>query len=118
MDREVELEFENKVLRSKINELESELVKFKKIIKDNDLDGEFEPEDLMSDEEFVCVNEIKKLKQLSEQSGLTKDDVQSLDILHKNLRMIRGMKPEKKNKKKANISELFKIVEGSGAETK
>lgn len=112
MDREIELEYENKILNERIGELEKEITLLRQIVKDNDLEDEI-GEIAISDEEFICINEIKKMKQLSETSGLTKDDVQALDILHKNLRMIRGMKPDKKSKKKADVKELFKIVENA-----
>lgn len=110
LDKGSELEFEIKALRKKLAELELENDKLKKIVIDNDLD---ENDEFITDEEFICINEIRKLKQLSEQSGLTKDDVQALDILHKNLRMIRGKSTDgkKSSKKKSSVAELFKIVE-------
>jgi hypothetical protein len=114
MDEKDELIFEIKALRKKLADLELENDKLKKIVIDNDLD---ENDEFITDEEFICINEIRKLKQLSEQSGLTKDDVQALDILHKNLRMIRGKSTEgkKSSKKKASVAELFKIVEDKNA---
>lgn len=109
--------FEIEVLRNEINSLKEENTKLKKILSENELDGEIDKELLMSDEESICVNEIKKLKKLSDLGGLSHEDVKTLDILHKNLRMIRGQSVDsaKKSKKTANVQELFKIVENKDA---
>lgn len=114
--KELEVAFEIKSLRKKIQDLESENQKLKQILIDNDLMDEVkEVSTNLSDEEFICINEIRKIKELSENGFLEEEDVRKMDILYKNLRAIRGQAPaEKENKKlkKADVKDLFKIVEG------
>jgi hypothetical protein len=111
MDELTELQIENKALRDRLKRLEMDVMKYKKIVEENDLD---ESEGFISDEEAICINEISKLKELSMTVGLTKDDAMILDILHKNLRLARGQSVDKKkrNAKPLDPSELFKIIEG------
>jgi len=114
--KDMEVAFEIKSLRKRIQELEVENTKLKKVLTDNDLADEIANIPEISDEEFICVNEIKKLRTLSETGFLEEAEVKMLDILHKNLRAIRGMSPmdkESKKLKKADVKELFKIVEGN-----
>lgn len=106
--------FEVKALNKKINELQDYVKRLESIIKENELEDELGKEIAMSDEEYICVNEIANLKMLSENGQFTEQDAKTLDILHKNLRMIRGQSVDenkKRNKKKLNKAELFKIVE-------
>lgn len=114
---EMSKNFELDILREEIKRLKEENLKLKKIVSENELDEEIDKELIMSDEESICVNEIKKLKKLSDLGGLSHEDVKTLDILHKNLRMIRGQSVDapKKSKKKASVQDLFKIVEGENA---
>ena len=103
---------EIKSLKKKISELEIQLAKANSIIKDNGLEEETCS---ISDEEIICVNEIKKLKQASDNGILTFEDVKILDLLVKNLLEIRGTLPqEKKSKKKGvkTVAELLSIVDG------
>jgi len=115
MDQLTELEMEIKALRKYINDLEVDNTKLKQIIKDNDLE-----EDLgiviVSNEEVICVNEIRRLKQLSDNGLFGKEEATILDLLYKNLRMIRGQSIDKTNKKSKKIdkAELFKIVDSNG----
>lgn len=113
----MEATFEITALKKRIQDLESENAKLKGILKDNDLEDEIKDlSEVLSDEEFICVNEIRKLKELSEKGLFTEQEAKVLDILYKNLRAIRGQSPiekSSKNTKKPNVAELFKIVEGS-----
>lgn len=108
----MESEFELKALKKRILELEREVAKLVDIIKDNDLEDEIEGMDHTSDEEFICINEIHKLKELSDKGLFTQDEAKTLDILYKNLRMIRGLSSDKpKGKaKEADIGKLLEIV--------
>jgi len=108
-----ETDFEIVSLRKRIQEIESENQKLKQILKENDLEEYLDGiVQRLTDEEFICVNEIRKLKELSEKGLFTENEAKVLDILYKNLRSIRGLQPAKETKqKKADVSELFKIVE-------
>jgi len=113
----MEATFEITALKKRIQQLEEENHKLKQILKDNDLEEEIEGlTQTVTDEEFICVNEIRKLKELSEKGLFTENEAKVLDILYKNLRAIRGQSPvdkSSKSNKKADVAELFKIVEGS-----
>ena len=104
--------FKLKVLKEEVQKLQDENDKLKRIIKENDIE-DVDSEVVISDEEYICVNEIKKLKKLSELGSFTQEEAKTLDILYKNLRMIRGMSEDtnKKRNKKVDVKELFKIVE-------
>lgn len=102
---------EIKQLKKKISELEIELTKAKKILKENELSDETS---LISDTEAICISEIKKLKLASDNSILTLEDVKILDLLHKNLLLAQGKPAEEKNAKKKgtkSVAELLSIVE-------
>jgi hypothetical protein len=98
-------------LKKKVSELELELTKAQKILKDNELLDQISQ---VSDAEAICANEIKKLKIASDNGILTLEDVKVLDLLHKNLLLAQGRPVEdKKDKKKGakSVAELLSIVE-------
>lgn len=97
-------------LKEENSKLKLEITQYKEILRENGL----EDSPSMSDAETICVNEICRLKELSEGPGLTFEDTKILDILHKNLLMARGKetKPAKKDKK-LSTAELLSIVDGS-----
>ena len=112
MDTETVLNIEIEALRKRLFELEQENAKLKQIMRDNDI----EDSDLtMSDEESICINEIRNLRDLSNVGSFGKEEAQILDLLYKNLRLIRGLSTEKigKKQKPIDVKELFKIVEGN-----
>jgi hypothetical protein len=105
---------ELEALKVKIIELESLNQVLMKVIKDNDLQDEIDMDiQMITDEEYICMNEIRKIKDRSESHGLSEEDAKIFDTMHKNLRTIRGLKVEKpKKKKQVDVSELLKIVNG------
>jgi hypothetical protein len=108
-------EFEIKRLKTQILELESLNQRMKTVIIDNELEGEIEGIDSMSEEEYICVKGIGHLKKLYENGTFGKDDTQQLDILIKNLRIIRGQptaSTKGKKLKTKDVGELFSIVKG------
>lgn len=115
MDNYDDTEYQISILRNKIIELESENQKMKQVILDNDLQDEIEGLSSISEEEYICIKGIGHLKKLFENGTFTKDDTQQLDILIKNLRMIRGQSVNKNKSKKlktSDVAELFSIVKG------
>lgn len=70
-----------------------------------------------SPEEQICIEQISRLKTLSEQRSLELDEVKRLDLLVKNLLAIRGhnAEPEDKSKKTKNIDveKLLSIAKSS-----
>lgn len=115
MDDYKDLEYELSILKDKILKLESENQRMRQVILENDLEEEIEGLDSISEEEYICVKGINHLKKLFENGTFTKDDTQQLDILIKNVRMIRGQSSKKSNAKKIkteDVAELFSIVKG------
>lgn len=109
-----ELENTVKQLTHRNNELENENIKLRQIIKDNDMEEDLGMESFLSDEEMICINEIRKLKLISDSGAFSQEDAKTLDILYKNLRLIRGLDTTKKSKspKKVSKAEIFKVIEG------
>lgn len=67
----------------------------------------------VSDEEFICLSEINKLKRISENDNLSEQEVRTFDLLNKNLRIIRGQSEKKTPKgKPVSKADLLKIVDG------
>ena len=110
----IEAEFEASALRSKVAELEKELLRLQQIIRDNDLDIEDIPD--MSDEEYICISQISKFRALSDQGAFTQEDAKIFDTLVKDLYIIRGKlgaeNRKGKKKTKAEIKDLLKIARG------
>ena len=98
-------------LKKRISELEIELSKAQKVLKENDL---LENTSQVSECEAICANEIHKLKVASDNGILTLEDIKILDILHKNLLLAQGRPVEEKKdnkKRKKSVAELLSIVE-------
>lgn len=76
-----DLENENKNLKKQIEELKQQLV-----------DSMFKKE--ITPEEMVCIEQIKVLQSRSNQRELSLDEVKKLDLLVKNLRLIREKSTE------------------------
>lgn len=94
-------------------QLRKELARYEKMMEEYDLEGL----DHMSDVEYICVEEIKKLRALSDAKGLDEVEVKNLDILHKNLRQVRSKDKDKvkKKEKEMSTSELLSIVQDDSA---
>ena len=107
------LDGELESLRKKVVGLETENSKLKKVIKDNDLEDEIEDIDLTSIEEQICMNGIKHIAERVKFDDFDDKDVKNFDTLVKALRMIRGQSVPKESKKKFNIQDALKIVEGN-----
>lgn len=99
-------------LLSEISSLEAQIENYKHILKQNGIETTGE----LSDEESICISEIHKLRKLSDTRGLQNDEVKNLDILVKNLRIIRGQSVETSGKKnklgKKDTKELLSIISG------
>lgn len=93
---------------NKIKELEKEILALRKTLEEYGI----ETVSPIDDVEYICVKGIEKLKALSENVGLNKDEANTLDILHKNLRIARGNMEKKEIKgKTTDIKDLLKIVD-------
>ena len=84
---DAEKDFEIITLRNEIEKLKNEVLKYKILL--NEIDSEANP-DIVSDEEVICIEQIRKLRENSGKRQLTTDEVKKLDILHKNLKLARG----------------------------
>lgn len=112
---DAELILELQALRHEIDKLNKENLRLKEIIIDNGLENEISITKIITPEEQICIDGIRKLAEVFKNGTFDKNDALNFDVLHKNLRLIRGQtvkEPSKKNEKKADIKELLKIVEG------
>lgn len=108
---DMELQMEIKALRAEVEKLKKENDEYKKIIIENDLGDEIGQTKVMSPEEEICIKGINQILDLVKQGAAMKEDIQNFDILHKNLRMIRGHNDNKAKKSKpSDIKDLLKIV--------
>jgi hypothetical protein len=101
--------FEAEVLVKEIQQLKRKVAEYEKTLESYEID-EIE---ILSDTEYICVEEIKKMKNLSAGRGLTDDEIKSLDILHKNLRQCRKdqeLGKKKLKEKETDVTELLSIV--------
>ena len=112
---DAELEIELLALRKEINKLREENDRLKIIIVENELEADLDKFKVISPEEQICIDGIKHLAEVFKNGTFDKNDAANFDILHKNLRMIRGQSIGDKTKKSkpADVKELLKIVEGS-----
>lgn len=106
----MQAEFEVEALRKKIGELEKEVIKLQQIIRDNELDIDDIPE--MSDEEYICIQQIGILRSASEGMAFDQEQAKIFDTLVKDLNLIRGGQGKRKAKRKtkAELAELIKIA--------
>lgn len=70
----------------------------------------------ISDVEYICLNQIRRIKASSECGELSPEQVKNLDTLNKTLRSLRGKNPQKKAVKKSSssIEELINIAGQDG----
>lgn len=105
-------EFEVAALKSEIEKLKNEVLKYKILLKEIDSDAN---PDIISDEEFICIDQISKLKKITTDRDLTTDEVKKLDLLHKNLKLARGQSTRvgaKSIADKLSAKDLEKIAKG------
>lgn len=103
----------DEILGKKIIELEAKIQHYESILDANEL---LDSPKQISNEEYICVSEIDKLKKISDKGILTLEDVKILDLLVKNLLAIRGKAVPVDDKKKKSgpipVADLLKIVGG------
>ena len=85
---ECENEFHLKTLRDAITQKDAELVRLRILLQEAGVEEGSEKK--ISDVEVICVQEIAKLRQLSDDTELDLEQVKKLEILHKNLKLARG----------------------------
>ena len=110
------IEIDNESLKRKLIELEAKVAHYENILEENDL---LDTPKTVSKEEYICLKEIEKLKQVSDKGAFTLEDTKVFDLLVKNLLAIRGKAPVEKESKKGKrgpmpVADLLKIVEGGG----
>ena len=67
-----------------------------------------------NDEEFICVGQIKILKERSQTRELDINDVKKLDLLIKNIRLIRSQPTENSNTTVRDVSETDLLLAARG----
>lgn len=106
----IELEMTIKALRQDIADKEREIADLKLTLFEHGIEEVSE----VSDELFICVNEIKRLRNQSQSSiGLDDKEVKMFEILNKSLHMIKnGIDKKVPKGKEYSSDELMKIVDG------
>jgi hypothetical protein len=97
-------------LETELYELRMKNTKYEIVLQDN---GLLDKLNTITNEEAICVEQIKLLKEKSSKGPFTETDCKILDILHKNLKMARGEKvaADKSAKtKKLSDEELTNII--------
>lgn len=110
---DAEQEFEVIALRNEVEKLTNEIIKYKILL--NEIDSDANP-DIVSDEEVICVEQIRKLRENSATRELSTDETKKLDILHKNLKIARGQgtRVGRKNQaSKMSDKQLAEIAKGN-----
>lgn len=94
-----------KDLTNKVNELTQ-------VIIENGLEEEIGAKKTISVEEQICLDGISYLAKIFQRGTFVDADTKMFDVLHKNLRLIRGQygDEDKKKTKPANVKELLSIV--------
>jgi len=89
MDNIIDMEeqFKEKIFLDKIDELKAEVTRLKIALKEAGVDEDVSD---ITDEEVLCVNQIARLKEMAIERDLDTDEVKRFDMLHKNLKLIRG----------------------------
>ena len=104
--------FEIQKLKDENQQLQNEVNKLKILLKEFDPDADTSD---ISDEEAICVEQIRKLKAHSAKRELSPDEIKALDTLVKNIRIIRGENTRSNSAKKAKEAskeELEKLAKG------
>lgn len=99
----MEKELEIKALQDKIEELTNIITKQSILLKEMGHEGSID----ISDEEAICVQQIARMKERSDQMEFDNDDTKKLESLVKTLLSIRGKNPRniKKNLAKNKSTE-------------
>jgi hypothetical protein len=102
-------------LNEKILKLEKEKARLVQVLRDNDMEEFIESDNIMLPEEAICINEILRLKQLSESGMFGTDEAKQFDTIYKNYRLCKGLVNDDRSKKKtlskAEREKLFKLVQ-------
>jgi len=111
---DMELEMELKALRSEIDKLKAEVSKYKKVIVEHGIEDEVDDfVAIVSPEEKICLDGIGHLAELFKNGTYDSNDTKNFDLLHKNLRLIRGhVDTAKKKAGKFDKDAALAIVEG------
>lgn len=111
---QAEIELTIKALRKALEEKDQEIAQLKHTLLEYGIEESIE----MSDEYFICTNEINKLRKLSELNGELNDkEIKSFEILNKSLQMLKnGIDKKVPKGKNYTKDELLKIVDGGKKE--
>ena len=100
---------QTEILNDEIDDLKRENANLKRTLWEYGIEEVSE----VSDEEYICLAQIERLRQTAERIDLTEQEVRMFDLLNKNLRMIRnGIERKAPKGKQLSKGELLKIVDG------
>lgn len=96
-------------LKKEIIDLKKEIIKYKIILNEYGISSK-EGSDI-TDEEWICINEIDKLREKSTLRGLDDDEIKSLETLVKTLERIRNESAKAKKTAKGKKTDIGKLLE-------
>ena len=105
---EEDSELKLRELTEKVRRLERENLEMSILIEEAGLSL---VENKLSEAEYICLSQLRMLKEQAELRPLDKEEVNMLDVFHKNLLMSRNIPIVKKSKeKKKSPEELLRII--------
>lgn len=100
-----------KKMTESLQKAQTDATKYELTLKQH---GLLEASNQVSDQESICFEQLRRLKEVSSTRSLTETESKILDILHRNLRLARGEGADKdanKNTKKYTTEELLVLVQ-------
>lgn len=91
----MEKELELKIMRDELDKFKNENIKLRLLLDEAGIESDTSG---ISDVEAICVRQLARLKEYSEEGDLTKDQTDIFDKLHKNLKIARGKESRVKRK--------------------
>ena len=105
----MEKEFEIKQLKDEIEKLQNQITKQNILLKEMGHDGVVD----ISDEEAICVQQIARMKERSDQMEFDNEDTKKLESLVKTLLSIRGKNPRNIKKNMAKNKSTEDLIEAA-----
>lgn len=103
-------EFQLKILNDELDKLKHENIKLKLLLNEAGIETDTSA---ISDSEAICIINIQRLKDISQERNLSKDETDIFDKLHKNLKICQGGETRVKKKdttKEMSSEELAKML--------
>lgn len=91
----IEKELELKIMKDDLDRFKNENIKLRLLLEEAGIESDTSG---ITDVEAICVRQLARLKEYSEERDLTKDETDIFDKIHKNLKIARGKDSRLKRK--------------------